>query len=100
MTTKNNGRPPVTRLLQSKRGMPIPIENTKLSVEDLAARFRGEMIPISSRFSYFATLPIAEEDLKQYLHDPIAAISPAICELLPPVGIVLVPYLERGNGKH
>jgi hypothetical protein len=97
---KNGSRPPVTRLLQSKRGMPIATENTKLSVEDLAARFRGEMIPISSRFSYFTTLPIAEEDLKQYLHDPIAAISPAICEILPPVGILLVPYLERGNGKH
>jgi len=89
-----------TRLLQSKRGMPIPTENAKLSVEDIAARFRGDLIPISNRFSYFSTLPIAEEDLKQYLHDPISAISPAICEFIPPVGIVLVPYLERGNGKH
>src|SRR5215831_9430862 len=90
----------MTRLLQSKRGMPIETENAKLTVENLAARFRGELIPITSRFSYFSTLPIAEEDLKQYLHDPIAAVSPAICELIPPVGFMLVPYLERGNGKH
>src|ERR1051326_7869116 len=99
MTTKNGGRP-VKRLLQSKRSMPIATENAKLSVEDLAARFRADLIPLSNRFSYFSTIPIAEEDLKQYLHDPIAAISPAISELIPPVGIVLVPYLERANGKH
>ena len=80
--------------------MPIATENAKLTVEDLAARFRGELIPITSRFSYFSTLPIPEEDLKQYLHDPIAAVSPAISESIPPVGFVLVPYLERANGKH
>src|SRR5215510_5276294 len=90
----------MTRLLQSKRGMPIETENAKLTVEDFAARFRGELIPITSRFSYFSTLPIAEEDLKQYLHDPIAAVSPAICDVIPPMGFVLVPYLERANGKH
>jgi len=69
-------------------------------VEDLAARFRGELIPLSNTFSYFSTIPIPEEDLKQYLHEPIAAISPTICSSIPPLGIVLVPYLERGNGRH
>src|SRR5262249_22150135 len=68
-------------------------------VEELAARFRGEMIPITSKFSYFSTLPIAEDDLRQYLNDPIAAISPAILTSLPMIGIVLAPYLEKGNGK-
>src|ERR1041385_2402869 len=99
MTTKNGGRP-VKRLLQSKRGMPIATENAKLSVEDLAARFRADLIPLSNRFSYFSTIPIAEEDMKQYLHEPIAAVSPVISAAIPPVGVVLVPYLERGNGKH
>ena len=68
-------------------------------IANLAARFRGELIPITSRFSYFSTLPIAEEDLKQYLHDPIAAVSPTICDAIPPMGFVLVPYLEKANGK-
>lgn len=72
---------------------------SRLSVEELANRFRGEMIPVTNRFSYFSTLPIPEEDLRQYLNDPIAAISPAIASVLPPMGIVLVPYLEKGNGK-
>ena len=70
-----------------------------MTVEELAARFRGEMIPVTNRFSYFSMLPIAEEDLRQYLNDPIAAVSPAITAAVPRIGLLLVPYLERGNGK-
>jgi len=72
---------------------------SKMTVEDLAVRFRGEMIPITSKFAYFSTLPIAEEDLRQYLNDPISAVSPAIVAALPSMGILLAPYLEKGNGK-
>jgi len=71
----------------------------RLTVEELAARFRGDMIPLTSKFSYFTTLPVPEEDLRQYLNDPIAAISPAIVAALPKVGLILAPYLEKGNGK-
>ncbi len=74
-------------------------ERSKTTVEELAARFRGEMIPLTSKFSYFSTLPIAEEDLRHYLSDPIAAVSPTVIALLPPVGILLAPFLEKGTGK-
>lgn len=74
-------------------------ERSKTTVQELAARFRGEMIPVTSKFSYFSTLPIAEEDLRHYLDDPIAAISPVLIGLLPPVGILLAPYLEKGAAK-
>jgi hypothetical protein len=57
------------------------------------------MIPLTGKFSYFSTLPIGEEDLRQYLNDPISAISPAIIATLPKMGIILAPYLEKGNGK-
>jgi hypothetical protein len=79
--------------------MSIDAGRSRLSVEELATRFRGDMIPLTSRFSYFSTLPVAEDDLRQYLNDPIAAISPAITNSLPKMGIVLAPYLEKGNGK-
>jgi hypothetical protein len=79
--------------------MPPEAEQVKLTVEQVAARCRGEMIPVNARFSYFATLPIAEDDLRQYLNDPITAISPAISAILPPMGIILAPFLEKGNGK-
>ncbi len=74
-------------------------ERSKTTVEELAARLRGELIPLTNKFSYFSTLPIAEEDLRQYLNDPIAAISPAIAAALPDIGLILAPYLEKGNGK-
>jgi hypothetical protein len=79
--------------------MSTEANRSRMTVEELAARFRGEMIPVTSRFSYFSMLPIAEEDLRQYLNDPIAAISPAITAAVPRIGILLVPYLEKGNGK-
>jgi hypothetical protein len=79
--------------------MSTEADQSKSTVEDLAARSRARMIPLTGKFSYFATLPIAEEDLRQYLHDPIAAIAPAIVDALPRMGIILAPYVEKGNGK-
>ncbi len=70
-----------------------------MTVEELAARSRGDLIPINNQFSYFSVLPIAEEDLRQYLQEPIVSMSAAICKLLPPIGFVLVPYIEKMNGK-
>jgi len=73
---------------------------SKLSVGQLAERFRSEMIPLSNTFSYFcASIPLSEEDLKEYLEEPIASLPPAISSLLPKVSILLVPYLERADAK-
>ncbi|HUA19261.1 MAG TPA: hypothetical protein VMB25_10995 [Bryobacteraceae bacterium] len=73
---------------------------SKLSVGQFAEQFRSEMIPLSNTFSYFcASVPLSEEDLKEYLEEPIAALPPAIAALLPKVSIMLVPYLERVDGK-
>jgi hypothetical protein len=73
---------------------------SKQSVGQLAERFRSEMIPLSNTFSYFcASIPLSEEDLKEYLEEPIASLPPAISSLLPKVSILLVPYLERADGK-
>src|SRR5438876_2737554 len=72
---------------------------SKLSVGQFAERFRSEMIPLSTTFSYFcASVPLSEEDLKEYLEEPVAALPPAISSVLPKVSIMLVPYLERGPG--
>lgn len=56
------------------------------------------MVPINNQFSYFLAMPVPEEDLRQYLQDPVAALPPAAVEILPPIGIVLAPFLERGTG--
>src|SRR5262249_39566932 len=80
--------------------MPAQIDLSKLSVRQFAERFRGEMIPLSNTFSYFcASVPMSEEDLKEYLEEPVAALPPAIAGTLPKISILLVPYLEPANGR-
>src|ERR1043165_3101251 len=80
--------------------MPVQSELSKLSVRQFAERFRSEMIPLSNTFSYFcASVPMSEEELKEYLEEPIAALPPAIASVLPKISIMLVPYLERGDGN-
>jgi hypothetical protein len=79
--------------------MSTDAERTKLTVDELVARCRRELVPLTNKFSYFSTIPLAEEDIRQYLTDPIAAISPGITEILPEIGFLLTPYLEKNNGK-
>lgn len=75
----------------------------KLSVRQFAERMRGEMIPLSSTVSYFcASVPMSDEDFKEYVEEPIAALPPTIATELPKLRILLVPYLEKtgkANGK-
>jgi hypothetical protein len=78
--------------------MPTPADLAKLSVRDFAKRFRQEMVPLGNRFSYFSVLPLAEDDVKEYLEDPIAALPPALQEGLTRVSILFVPYLEKHAG--
>jgi hypothetical protein len=92
-------RPETSDLLQSILPMPLETDRGKVTVEELALRIRSEMVPLGTVFSYFLVTPIVDEDLKQYLEDPIAALPQAICAALPKIGILLVPYLEKANGK-
>jgi hypothetical protein len=78
--------------------MPAQLDLSKLSVRQFAERFRGEMIPLSTTISYYcASTPLSEEDLKEYLEEPVAALPPSIAKALPKISILLVPYLERGH---
>src|SRR5271156_5240302 len=80
--------------------MSAQADLSRVSVGQFAERFRGEMIPLSNTFSYFcASVPLTEEDQKEYLEEPIASLPPAIAGLLPKISIMLVPYLERQDGN-
>jgi hypothetical protein len=57
------------------------------------------MIPVTNRFSYFPAVPLGEDDLKEYLEEPIAALPVALQARVGQAFVFLVPYLERGNGK-
>jgi hypothetical protein len=76
----------------------MPSENgrPRNTVDELSRRLRSQMTPIAPKFSYYLVMPVAEEDLRQYLHDPVEAIPPVVIQLLPKIEIVLAPFLERG----
>lgn len=76
--------------------MALQSDVGKLSVEEFARQIRGQMIPLNNRFSYFFTaLPLTEEDIKEYLEEPVAALPPQLCAALPQISVLLVPYLTR-----
>jgi hypothetical protein len=86
--------------MELSHSMPAQFDLSKLSVRQFAERFRGDMITLSNTFSYYcASIPMPEEDLKEYLQEPVAALPPSIAAALPKISILLVPYLERANGR-
>jgi len=69
------------KLLQLREQVAMAVSSnlSKLKLDQFARRFRGESIQLSSSFSYFcAAMPLAEDDLKEYLQEPIAALPPSI----------------------
>ena len=80
----------------------MPSENglTRTTVDELSRRLRPELTPINDKFGYYLAFPVADEDLRQYLQDPIDALPPVVADLLPPIAIVLAPYLERGATRN
>ena len=80
--------------------MPALPDPANLSVGQFAERIRREMIPLRKPFSYyFADLPLTDEDIREYLEEPIAALPPSVLSQLPKVSILLVPYLEKAREK-
>jgi hypothetical protein len=79
--------------------MPSESDFVKMTVQEFANRFRAEMVPLSNFFSYFAAMPLAEDEVKEYLEDPIAALPPSLKSAAPRKAILLVPYLEKANGE-
>lgn len=76
--------------------MSAPNSLQRLSLRQFADRFRGEMIPLGTRFCYFcAEASLTEEDLKEYLQEPVGALPQAIAQRLPEIRILLVPYLAQ-----
>lgn len=79
--------------------MPSANGRPRSTVDEIARTLRSRMTPVNSRFSFFPIFPVGEEDLREYIYDPLAALPREICELMPPSGIVLAPYLERAAGR-
>lgn len=72
---------------------------SRLPVDAFAEQFQREMLPLNNQYSYFAALPLDENQIQQYVQEPISALPPLLSEILPKVRFMLVPYLERNNSK-
>lgn len=80
--------------------MSAPTDPTRLPLKEFAERFHDQMVPLTNTFSYFSlAVRLGEEDVREYLDEPIAALPPAIAAALPKVSVLLAPHLERSNGK-
>ena len=84
--------------LQPMPGIRPPADSERSPIDFLANSLASQMQPLAHDFSYVSITSLAEEDLNEYLHDPIAALPPSVCFVLAPVRIVLAPYLIRTPG--
>lgn len=74
---------------------------TKIPLEAFAGQCQRSLQEIHERISYYSSLPLEPDQVRQYLNEPIAAIPKTLLEHLPPLRLVLVPYLEKGpNGSN
>ena len=73
--------------------------HSRSSLDELARRLRPEMTAVNKQFFWHPLVPVAEDDMRQYLNDPIESLPPAAGALLPKIGVVLAPYLEKGVGR-
>lgn len=69
-------------------------------VASYVSRVLSDTVTVDPRFSYhLGSESIGEEDLREYITEPLAALPPLVAPLLPKkVTLLLVPFLERTNG--
>lgn len=79
-------------------GSRPPADSERIPIDVLAESLASKMAPLGRNFTYFSTMPMPEEDLGEYLHEPVSALPPAVCDAVGPVRIVLAPYLIRTDG--
>ncbi len=78
----------------------MPVDTTPHSAvtfDEVLRANTDQSVRWNDKISYFSTPPMAEEDLRHYIHDPLTALPPLVQQQLPPLLIALVPYLEKAD---
>lgn len=70
---------------------------TRIAVEAFAGQCRRHLVPITRAMSGFEAVSLDSEQQRQFLREPSEAIPSALLDRLPPLRIILVPYLEKGE---
>jgi len=81
--------------LQSDLQTPVT-EVSRIPLEAFAGQAQRGLQPLVDRIDYYSTVPLDAEQVKQSLHDPAAVMPRSLLERIPPIRLVLVPYLEKG----
>jgi hypothetical protein len=80
--------------------MSVAARFERATLQDFRDTVRPDLVLLRPRFSYFSAVdPFSDEDLRDYLEDPIAALPPTILAVLPEIVALLVPYVDPLNGK-
>lgn len=80
--------------------MPEQSTQPRVPLSQLRTQVRPDLVALNPRVSYFcAGPPLSEEDVRDYLEEPIGALPPLVASMLPKVALLLVPFLEK-NGNH
>jgi hypothetical protein len=82
------------------RDPPPAAAKERTPVEAFAQPLWAQTIPLGTHFFYLsAGVKIQEDELKDYLEEPIAALPPSILGKLPHIHVVFVPFIELVDGQ-
>ena len=78
---------------------PVPINSvSRIPLEAFAGQCQRSMQPLVESITYFSTAALEDEQVRQFLRDPAMATPRSLLERIPPIRLVLVPFLEKGSG--
>lgn len=84
-------------IMGSTGDVPVPVASvTRIPLETFAGQCQRKMQPLVERISYYSEIALDEEQIRQSLREPAEATPRSLLERIPPVRLVLVPYLEKG----
>lgn len=72
---------------------------TRIPVEAFAGQCRRHLTALSAHASYFEAVSLDAEQERQFLREPVESVPRSLLERLPPLRILLVPYLEKGPAE-
>jgi hypothetical protein len=72
---------------------------TRIAVEAFAGQCRRHLTAITGAISSFEAVSLDAEQQRQFLREPAEAIPQSLLARLPPLRIILVPYLEKGEDE-
>jgi hypothetical protein len=86
--------------MSAQKDAAVLAAGSSIPVRDLAIRFRDDLLPQNQQVSYmFLAAQPTDEERKEFLEEPVAALPPRVAALLPHLDLLFVPFLERGSAR-